>query len=247
MKTKNIIVLFLLVKLVTVNNLNAQNPVGTYMKIESSLRTNTIDGEKRMEIDTTLLSLNEDFSFSYKWSPQYGPNANEHIVTTGIWKLDRKKVLLTSKYQFNQSRFFESYEPSYGDSLVKIYIQTYDSLIGFIQFNYVAVVSDSLRKNQLVTKDEKFSSPACSANFELKKVDKIFFCGDFGQMAAVIPKNQRSNHFVLQYNWSASSDYRYFNNEAFYFDGDEIFTEKKSLRPGGKDEASALKKINNLK
>jgi hypothetical protein len=241
MNTKNNILFIFFVNFFTLSIISAQSPVGTYMKIDSALRSYSKDAIKKMEIDTTLLVLNADYSFSYKWSPQYGPYANEHIVTTGTWKPDRKKVLLTSKYQFNESRFFESYEPSYGDSLVKIYIQTYDSLIGFIQFNYVAVVSDSLRKNQLVVKDEKFSSPACSANFELKKVDKIFFCGDFGQMAAVIPKNQRSNHFVLQYNWSSNPDYRYFNNDPFYFTNDEIFTGKK------KEAAASLKKINNLK
>jgi len=113
--------------------------IGSYINIDSTSSSYEKEGKWYKDIDTDLLTLNKDMTFSYKWSPNFGPYSNRHIITTGIWAFKKDGILLNSKYQQDEYRFFESYKPEYGDSLVKVYVQTYDSLIGFFQFQFIAI------------------------------------------------------------------------------------------------------------
>lgn len=184
---------------------------GSYIKIDSSSSTKQGDVWVK-NIDTTLLELKPDMTFSYKWAPMFHHGEERHIFTTGTWKLKGNKVILHSKYQQDEWRFFESYKPEYGDSLVKVFVQTYDSLIGFFQVQNIGVVSGTAQKANLIFKDKDYPSDACSATFPFKQADKIVFFGDFGRMPPVIPKDKKSNHFLLQYNLSTEWDYQYFDN-----------------------------------
>jgi hypothetical protein len=47
--------------------------IGDYIKINSTSSKYEKDGVWYNDIDTTLLSLKRDMSFSYKWSPAFGP------------------------------------------------------------------------------------------------------------------------------------------------------------------------------
>lgn len=194
----------------TATSQNIDQVAGSYIKIDSTSSSYEQDGKWYKDIDTTLLTLNKDKTFSYKWSPMFGAFSNSHIITTGTWRLEKNHVILNSKYQQDEHRFFESYKPEYGDSLVKIYVQTYDSLVGFFQFQFIGVAKDTTRDSQMIFRDKSYPYNACSATFHLAGVDKIVFFGDFGRMPAIIPTDKKSNRFLLQYNLSDSWDYQYF-------------------------------------
>ncbi len=210
--------------------------VGSYIKIDSSSSYER-EGKWYKDIDTTLLTLNRDMTFSYKWSPMFGAYSNSHIVTTGAWTLEKGEVVLNSKYQQDEHRFFESYNPEYGDSLVKVYVQTYDSLIGFFQFQFIGVLKDTAKDSQTIFKDKDYPYNACSATFHVTGVDKIIFYGDFGRMPVVIPKDKKSNQFLLQYNLSGNWDYQYFKKFKVKING------KKATLGKGKDTKIVLTKI----
>lgn len=186
--------------------------VGDYIKIDSTSSKYEKNGVCYSDIDTTLLSLNKDMSFSYKWSPMFGPFSQEHIITTGTWRIQDQEVILNSKYQQDEYRFFEDYKVEYGDSLVKVYVQTYDSLIGFFQANFIGVVKDTIKASQMLFRDKEYPYEACSATFKLPLVDKIVLFGSFGRMPTIIPKVKKSNYFLLQYNLSPNWDYQYFKD-----------------------------------
>lgn len=185
---------------------------GSYIKIDSGSSSFQKDGKWYKDIDTTLLELNNDMTFSYKWSPMFGAYSESHIFTTGTWTIKGNKISLHSKYQEDEFRVFENYRPEYGDSLVKIYVQTYDSLIGFFPMQFIGVVRGTKRESKMIFKDKEYPYNACSAIFHLPQVDKIVFYGDFGRMPVITPKDKKSNHFLLQYNLSGNWDYQYFDN-----------------------------------
>ncbi len=204
-----------LIVLLSAFNANTQTIdeiIGRYIKIDSASSSYQKEGKWHKDIDTTLLTLDKNGTFNYKWSPMFGPYSNRHIVTTGAWSFDKGELILNSKYQQGENRFFESYKPEYGDSIVKIYVQTYDSLIGFFQFQFIGVVKDTTRDSQMIFKDQDYPYNACSATFHFRNVDKIVFYGDFGRMPIIVPKENTSNHFLLQYNLSENWDYQYFKN-----------------------------------
>jgi hypothetical protein len=214
----------ILVAICFVYTTHSQTPVriaGSYISIDSTTSSYQKEGKWYKDIDTTLLTLNTDMTFIYKWSPTFGPSSMSHIVTTGNWKLENGDVVLNSRYQKDEHRFFESHRPEYGDSIVKVYVQTYDSLIGFFQFQFIGVVKDGKRSSQMIFKDKDYSYNACSATFPLKSIEKIVFYGNFGKMPAVIPKDSNSNHFLLQYNLSAHWDYQYFKDFRIRIDGNK--------------------------
>ena len=192
---------------------------GDYIKIDSTSSKYKKNGVWHNDIDTTMLSLNKDMSFSYKWSPLFGPSSRKHIITTGVWRIQNQEIILNSKYQQDEFRFFEDYKVKYGDSLVKVYVQTYDSSIGFFPTCRVGVVMDTIRTSKMIFKDKSYQYNACSATFELSHVDKIVLVGEFGPMPAIIPNNKKSNYFLLQYNLSSNWDYQYFKDFKVRIDG----------------------------
>lgn len=187
----------------------ADKVTGSYVTIDSSGFEE--NGKRHTDIDSTLLVLDSNMTFSYKWAPMF-VHSDRHLVTTGTWQRKGDKVLLTSKYQQDEYRFFESYRPEYGDSLVKIYVQTYDSLIGFLQLQFIGVIRDTAKDSQMIFRDKDYPYNACSATFHFPSVDKIYFYGDIGRMPAILPRNKKSNHFLLQYNLSVNWDYQYFKD-----------------------------------
>jgi hypothetical protein len=204
--------------------------LGSYIKIDSTTSKYEKEGVWYADIDTTLLTLNNDMTFIYKWSPMFGPYSNAHILTTGTWKISNKKVILHSKYQEKEYRFFEQYKPEFGDSMVKVYDQTYDSLVGFFKTQFIGVLKDTARYSAMIFPDKEFSFNACSATFNISKVDEIVFYGDFGQMPTIKPKNNKSNCFLLQYNLSTNWDYQYFRNYPIKFKEDKIILGKKDYK-----------------
>ena len=190
----------------------ADQLAGSYMKIDSTSSQYQENGKWIADIDTSLLVLNKDFSFSFKWSPVFGPSSRSHLLTTGTWKIHDGRVRLNSKYQTDEYRFFESYKPEYGDSMVKVYVQTYDSLTGFLQTMSIGVIKDSTRESEMIFIDRDYPYNACSAVFKLSRVDKIVLFGGNGRMPPITPKDKRSNHFLLQYNLSTEWDYQYFKD-----------------------------------
>lgn len=195
--------------------------VGTYLKVESS-GYSINNGDTIPDIDSTLLVIRKDSTYSYIWSPMFGPKSNNHIKTNGKWNYDSRKLILNSEYQQDEWQYFEEYKAEYGDSITKVFVQTYDSLIGFFQFQFIGVLLDTLKESSMIFADKESPKQRCIATFNLPYVDKIIFYGDFGRMPIIEPKEKNSNYFVLQYNLSTDWDYQYMKNLEWDFKGDEI-------------------------
>lgn len=200
--------------------LTKQDFVGTYLKIKSSSYSIN-NGDTIPDIDSTLLVLRQDSTFSYSWSPLFKSNNSKQIKTNGKWSFKGNKIFLNSEYQQDEWRFFEDYKVEYGDSITKIYVQTYDSLISIIKFNRIGILKDSLKKSAMLLPD-KVNKNTCSVNFKVPNVDKIVFFSDFFLMPIIKPKKKNSNHFLLQYNLSTNRDYQYMKNLEWDFKGDEL-------------------------
>lgn len=184
---------------------------GTYLTIDSNSFRINMDGSRSRNIDSTRLILMENKTFRYEWEPMFGPRAHKTITTTGTWEIKRNKVVLHSKYQENEYRFFESHLPELGDSMVRVRVQTYDSLTGFFYLQYLAIKNDTSTFSKTLLYDQQYPYPSVYCEFKTNKVDEIIFYGDFGRMPIIKPKEKQSNYFVLQYNLSIDWDYQYFN------------------------------------
>lgn len=238
MLMKNTLLVFYIITLALNSSSQTVDKIaGSYRNIDSTSSSYEKDGKWYKDIDTTLLLLKNDMTFNYKWSPMFGAYSKSHLLTTGTWKMQGSKVILDSKYQQDEHRFFEHYKPEYGDSMVKVYVQTYDSLISYFQFQFIGVIKDTTRDSQMIFKDKDYPYNACVATFHLSQVDKIIFYGDFGRMPMITPKNKKSNHFLLQYNLSDNWDYQYFKDFEININGN------KAILGGNKDDKITLTKM----
>jgi hypothetical protein len=221
--------LFLMFLTWQVNAQKINDICGSYQKIDSTGKYKMSgETEWRKDIDTTLLTLNQDMTFSYKWSPMFGPSSHGHLTTTGTWQMKNKKIVLNSKYQDKEYRVIEDYKPEYGDSLVKVYVQTYDSLASLFYMAQIAIKKDTFETSEFLFQAKNFSTRACLATFKVSSVDKIALYGEFGRSPIVKPKNKKSNFFFLQYNLSTEWDYQYLTNYKAILHGNTIVLNKKS-------------------
>lgn len=96
--------------------------------------------------------------YSSPWYDLEDRPIDSHIFTTGTWTIKGNKISLHSKYQEDEYRVFENYRPEYGDSLVKIYVQTYDSLVGFFQnwdYQYFKNFEIKIVGNKAILRNDK--------------------------------------------------------------------------------------------
>jgi hypothetical protein len=204
--------------------------IGQYLFVDSSTSTMNQNGEWHKNIDSILFSINPDFTFTYQWEPKFGPRAHKSITTTGTYTFHKNKIILNSKYQQDEFRFFESHDPLLGDSSVKILVQTYDSQIAFFNFQFITARKENTHKRKMIISDSFYQYNVCSATFPFMNVDEIIFHGDFGQMPSIHPKSKQSNLFLLQYNWSCDWDYQYFKNFKIKLKNNKVVFEDKAKK-----------------
>ncbi len=201
---------------------------GVYYEVDS-VSKQYFDGKIwKKDIDTTLIQLNNNHTFLYKWSPKFGPFSKTHIYTTGTWKKRGRKILLQSKYQINEKRVSEHTDNSLEDSVFMVQIQTYDSFSTFFDQQYIKVLNNQSSSIGHFKSDSL--KTICTALVKIKNADEVIVFGDFGKLEPIAIKNKLTNKLIIQFNWSVNWDYQYFKNYKLKYKKNTLVLDKKKLK-----------------
>lgn len=201
---------------------------GIYYEVDSVSKQYFDGKEWKKDIDTTLIQLNNNNTFIYKWSPLFGPFSKTHIYTTGTWKKRGRKIWLQSKYQINEKRVVEEFDSKLRDSIFMVKIQTFDSFSTFFEHQYIKTFSNDKSAIGLLRSDSL--KTICTAVVKMKPVDEVIVFGDFGKLESLSIKNKLTNKLTIQLNWSVNWDYQYFKHYKLKYKKNTLILSKKKLR-----------------